>query len=303
MNKIKKLFETPKKAFLSILCIAILLLAAGTGAVLLTNTIARKTSIGEENARTLAFSDAGIDPALIDKFQTEFDFEQGIFVYDVEFTSGGISYEYRLKASDGTILKKELDPPYSNSRRPEKPNADAVAGQPLNETPDSVSPDPQPSEPLQQNDGQITLDAAKEAALSDAGVSPSDVTYTKEKLDYEDGIPVYDIEFYTSDFEYEYEINAATGEIYSRDVEAFSTGINQNGNYSGTQVSVDDAKASAAAHAGFSVSDVTFSKTELDMEHGQTVYEIEFFKDGREYEYKINAATGDILEYDIDHNH
>ena len=41
--------------------------------------------------------------------------------------------------------------------------------------------------------GQISLDDAKTAALTDAGVMASDVRYTKEKLDYEDGIAVYEL--------------------------------------------------------------------------------------------------------------
>ena len=36
----------------------------------------------------------------------------------------------------------------------------------------------------------------------------------------------------------------------------------------------------------------------MEKEHGSTIYEIEFYKDGMEYEYKINAGTGEILEFD-----
>lgn len=150
--------------------------------------------------------------------------------------------------------------------------------------------------------GQISLDDAKDAALSDAGLSSSDVTYTKEKSDYEDGTAVFDIEFYTSTHKYEYEINAVTGAVYSKDVESFSSGAGQAKNNSSVDasVSMEDAKNIAVTHAGFSVDDVTFSKEKQDMEDGQLAYEIEFYKDGREYEYTINAATGDIMEYDID---
>lgn len=150
--------------------------------------------------------------------------------------------------------------------------------------------------------GQISLDEAKDAALSDAGLSSSDVTYMKEKPDYEDGIAVYDIEFYTSAHKYEYEINAETGGIHSKTVESFLPGTGQTGNNpdSGASISMDEAKNIAVTHAGFSESDVTFSKAGQDMEDGQLAYEIEFYKDGREYEYTINAATGDIMEYDMD---
>lgn len=63
---------------------------------------------------------------------------------------------------------------------------------------------------------------------------------------------------------------------------------------------VEDAKAIAAGHAGFAVSDVSFSKAKLEKEHRMMVYEIEFYKDGMEYEYEINAETGEIIKYEID---
>ena len=65
----------------------------------------------------------------------------------------------------------------------------------------------------------IGVDKAKSIALKDAGLSSSSVTFTKAKLDREDGVRVYEIEFFTSDKEYEYEINASSGKIRDKDVE------------------------------------------------------------------------------------
>ncbi|MCM1122367.1 MAG: PepSY domain-containing protein [Eubacterium sp.] len=159
-------------------------------------------------------------------------------------------------------------------------------------------------QPAQGGSGQISLDDAKQAALADAGVSASDAQYTKEKLDYEDGIAVYDIEFYAGNTQYEYEINAATGAVYSKSIETFPTQAgNGNGSKMGTSttyIDVDDAKAIALNHAGFSEADVSCFKSEFDIDDGWAVYEIEFNKGGREYEYKINAADGSIMEYDVD---
>lgn len=66
----------------------------------------------------------------------------------------------------------------------------------------------------------------------------------------------------------------------------------------GLDMEVEEAKAIAAGHAGFSVSDVSFSKAKLEKEHRMMVYEIEFYKDGMEYEYEINAETGEIIKYE-----
>ncbi len=52
--------------------------------------------------------------------------------------------------------------------------------------------------------------------------------------------------------------------------------------------------------AGFDASQVTFTKVKLDTEDGKKVYEIEFTKDNKEYEFTINAKTGKIMEIDVD---
>ena len=159
-------------------------------------------------------------------------------------------------------------------------------------------------------DGQISLEKAKGIVLADAGLANGDVTFTKAKLDYEDGIAVYDIEFYTAAYEYEYEVNASTGGIRSKDKEiledrenehpeaAEHTGAAENPGNAVSEISVDQAKYIAASHAGFPVSDVDFSKVKLEKDDGMVIYEIEFYRNGIEYECEINAITGEILKYD-----
>lgn len=165
---------------------------------------------------------------------------------------------------------------------------------------------PNTNQPVPNGNGQISLDEAKTAALSDAGVSASEVMYTKEKLDYEDGIAVYEIEFYAGNTEYEYEINATTGAVYSKSVETHQTPKGQGQGHHGntgipqTDIGAESAKSIALNHAGFAEADVSRLKTEFDIDDGISVYEVEFDKDGREYEYKINAADGSIIEYDVD---
>ena len=132
------------------------------------------------------------------------------------------------------------------------------------------------------------------------------IVFTKEKSDYEDGIAVYDVEFYAAEYEYEYEINASTGAVYSKNVEAHrrsGTGhLGHSGNITATGASIgeEEAKSIAVNHAGFALADVNLLKVKLDMEDGKTVYEVEFYKENKEYDYTIDASTGTILEYDID---
>ena len=52
----------------------------------------------------------------------------------------------------------------------------------------------------------------------------------------------------------------------------------------------------ALAHAGFHESSIRRLKCELDREDGVMVYEVEFKKDGFEYDYDIDAKTGTIMK-------
>jgi len=67
--------------------------------------------------------------------------------------------------------------------------------------------------------GAVTESKAKSIALNHAGVSSSSVDYIMVQPDFDDGIKVYEIEFYAGDFEYDYEINAKTGQIHDFDKE------------------------------------------------------------------------------------
>lgn len=51
----------------------------------------------------------GVDPVSAQITKIEFDYEQGQFVYEIEFVAEGTEYEYWIKASDGSVVKKEIE--------------------------------------------------------------------------------------------------------------------------------------------------------------------------------------------------
>ena len=61
----------------------------------------------------------------------------------------------------------------------------------------------------------IGEDAAREAALDQAGLSSSQVSWIFAKRDYEDGRLEYEVEFKAGGMEYEYTVNASDGSILS----------------------------------------------------------------------------------------
>ena len=68
-------------------------------------------------------------------------------------------------------------------------------------------------------DARISEDEAKEIVLKDAGVSEKDISGIRIKLEKDDGIWQYEVDFYAGDKEYDYNIDADTGKILSKDME------------------------------------------------------------------------------------
>ena len=61
-------------------------------------------------------------------------------------------------------------------------------------------------------------------------------------------------------------------------------------------IGVEAAKSAAFAHAGLDTSQVTMGEVDFDYEDGCMVYELEFYADGAEYEYDIDASTGAVVK-------
>lgn len=66
----------------------------------------------------------------------------------------------------------------------------------------------------------IGEEAALEAALTHAGVDGNTITLQRVKLDWDDGVVEYEVEFYSPSEEFEYNIDALTGAILSYEREA-----------------------------------------------------------------------------------
>ena len=144
---------------------------------------------------------------------------------------------------------------------------------------------------------------AKQAALADAGVSAGDARFTKVRMDYEDGVPVYEVEFYTATHEYDYEIHAQNGSVFHKEVEAHQTSGNHHGGtgtQTGADIGAEAAKNAALNHAGCAAGDVVFTKVERDYDDGWLIYEIEFYKGGLEYEFEIDGTSGAVLKFERD---
>lgn len=143
----------------------------------------------------------------------------------------------------------------------------------------------------------IGPEAAKEAALKHAGVSASDATFVEAEYDYDDGRMVYEVEFHVKGTEYDYEIDAQTGEVVKYKTE--QNGANTGGSSANTSSFIGESAAKAAAlnHAGVSESSTKYCNAWLEYDDGRAeCYEVEFMAGNTRYEYKIALTSATVLE-------
>lgn len=149
----------------------------------------------------------------------------------------------------------------------------------------------QPSTPVNPS-GDIGMEAAKSAALKHAGLSTA--VFTKAERDYDDGRLEYELEFHTDSAAYEVTVDAATGRVLDYEKEDLRGGTGS------TDIGAQAAKAAALKHAGLSEGQVQQLQVEWDNENGRAVYEVEFKSGGMEYDYVIDAATGAVLDHEVE---
>ena len=65
------------------------------------------------------------------------------------------------------------------------------------------------------------------------------------------------------------------------------------------RIDLEKAKASATEAAGFTSDEVSFHSVELDRRNGIEYYDVEFFADGKEYNYDIDALTGTVIGTEV----
>lgn len=214
--------------------------------------------------------------------------------YDVEFWCSGYEFDYDVDASTGSVRREDT--------RYVKPADPGTTGGQGSGTSNTGTPG---TGSTTAPNGDIGADAAKEAALKKAGVSASDAVWLKCQREYDDGRLEYEIELYSGSTEYDITVDAATGEIIKYETELIDLHHDDDHHSTGTttqtsDIGADAAKSAAFTHAGITEGQATRVKCERDYDDGRLVYEVEFKSNGYEYEYKIDASTGSILEHEKD---
>lgn len=147
-----------------------------------------------------------------------------------------------------------------------------------------------------RNTSIISEEEARSIALTDAQVEAEAVTNIRIKLTVDDGRQVYDVEFYVTNQEYDYEIDAVTGEITEKDMEIENDFGSQA--TSDASVSIEEAKKIALDKVpGATEKDIHIG---LDYEDGKSLYEGTIFYEQIEYEFEIDAQNGKIWSWEAE---
>lgn len=148
----------------------------------------------------------------------------------------------------------------------------------------------------------IGKDKALNIALAKAGLKKSQISGCEVEFECDDGNITYDIEFYCGSTEYEFEIDATTGNIieYETDGDGYEGSHHKNSadNSGSKYIGRSRAKEIALAKAGLTASQIHDYEIELD--DGE--YEIDFKYQNMEYEVDIDAKSGKILKFDKEYD-
>ena len=200
-----KKFNKLGKSLIGAATVTCMLFAAGmTGVPYYGSSFVAKSKVSKsykaakkitaDEAKRIALAHAKLAEKDVTFVKVELELEDNNrYEYDIDFYSGNVEYDYEIDAVSGAILSADRD--IENYVIPTQPSTTATNTQ----------------------SSEISVERAKQIALSHAGVGSA--RFKKAKLDYENGIKVYEIEFKVGNLEYEYDINVSNGAVISSSVE------------------------------------------------------------------------------------
>ena len=282
--------------------------------------------IGIDAAKDAALKAANISSNNVIFSSAGLDSRDGTFFYQVVFTENGVEHRYDIDALTGVVIAENHAPRTDDTAVDSSyiQKETTTATNPSQETTSTYQTESQQSttkptqgpEPTQNTTADITSiepsssqnttqtidgNAALSIALLHAGISEKDIAVSKVEDDIENGIRIFDVEFITLDgIEYDYEISTEDGSIISFDYDAEAsfpklppkevtdTGI----------ITASQAKQIVIERVPGATEEII--KIELDEDDGRFEYEGSLIYDTMKYEFKIDAYSGTVIEWEAD---
>ena len=145
----------------------------------------------------------------------------------------------------------------------------------------------------------IGRDKALEIAKTHAGLTDAGLTWEVDP-ELDEVPPHYEVELHQGGQEYEYKIQAYTGEVLYNNTKQDDDDDSAPAVTGTTDIGTEKAKSIALEAAGVTASQVQNLRVERDYDDGRLEYEIEFYVGSTEYDYVISGVDGTILEQDVE---
>ncbi len=237
------------KGFAATICVAGL--CAFSSTALAQENVA--LPLDETGAETIALADAGVEETDVSRLYAVREREDGENVVEVEFSCGDNHYEYMLRETDGMILEWSIEgravkdavveltlsggeAALSGSGASADTQGSGTAAEVQTEVDPSAEGQAAADTPDGNTDGddaqggsaaagsavvKITVDGteligyeqAVQIALDDSGIAEADAELAKIKFEYDGRFYDYELELREGRAEYEYKIDAQSGEI------------------------------------------------------------------------------------------
>ena len=281
--------------------------------------------IGIEAAKETALKSAGLTEDQADFSTAGLDSRDGTFFYQVNFEAEGMEYDYAIDAVTGVVIEENSvaaddgaeaagaaasEAETSGAAADDGAEAggaaasrdaagDAASGAVQASGAAQASEAAQTSAAAQNasDSGMIGEEKAKEIALNHAGLAEDQTQRLWVKRDYDDGRSIYEVEFYGEGRdEYDYEIDAVTGESVAFDTDLHDHGTAPSEGQS--QVSEEQVRQTVLERVPGASAENIFLHLEWD--DGRLEYEGELIYDNMEYEFKIDAYSGAVTEWEAE---
>lgn len=156
---------------------------------------AGSADIGRDAALEAALNDAGVSEADTTRLKVSEDMDDGIKVYEIGFDVAEKEYDYEIQASDGAILSSDVET-----------NEGYTAAQGSTQSQQNAD-----NAGTGTSDAAVSLEEATRIALDKVpGATEQDI---RINLDYDDGRQKYEGDIIYEQMEYDFEIDANTGEV------------------------------------------------------------------------------------------
>ena len=250
--------------------------------------------IGIEAAKETALKSAGLTEDQADFSTAGLDSRDGTFFYQVNFEAEGMEYDYAIDAVTGVVIEENS---VAADDGAEATGAAASEAETSGAAQASEAAQTSAAAQNASDSGMIGEEKAKEIALNHAGLTEDQTQRLLVKRDYDDGRSIYEVEFYGEGRdEYDYEIDAVTGEIVAFDTDLHDHGTAPSEGQS--QVSEEQVRQTVLERVPGASAENIFLHLEWD--DGRLEYEGELIYDNMEYEFKIDAYSGAVTEWEAE---